>query len=54
MPQGTTAAGRQYRQLAWHRKDYVLIATRGGPKSADFYIPKPMVSLVLYSLELQK
>lgn len=52
VPEGISAAGRSYLQNVWHRSDYVLIATRGGPKSADLYIPKPMVALILYCLDL--
>jgi hypothetical protein len=53
VPEGVTAAGREYLQNVWHMSDYVLIATRGGPKAADLYIPKPMVSLILYCLDRQ-
>jgi hypothetical protein len=51
VPEGTAATGREFPQYVWHRSDYVLIATRGNPKAADLYIPKPMVSLILYSLD---
>ena len=53
VPEGITAAGREYVQNVWHMSDYVLIAIRGGPKAADLYIPKPMVSLILYCLDHQ-
>jgi hypothetical protein len=51
VPEGTSAAGRDFQHLAWHKSDYVLISTRGNPKSADLYIPKPMVSVILCSLD---
>jgi hypothetical protein len=51
VPEGTAGASREFQQLAWHRSDYVLIATRGGPKAADLYIPKPLVSVILYALD---
>ncbi len=51
VPEGVTAVGREYQQNVWHRSDYALIATRGGPMSTDLYIPKPMVSVILYCLD---
>lgn len=52
VPQGNAAVPRSFTQVSWNRKDYVIIATRGGPDVADLYIPKPMVSIVLYCLNL--
>lgn len=51
VPEGISAAGRRYVQQVWHMSDYVRIATRNGPKAADLYIPKPMVAIILHSLE---
>ncbi len=51
VPEGSSATGRELPQNAWHRSDYVLISTRGNPKAADLYIPKPMVSVILYALD---
>jgi hypothetical protein len=51
VPEGVTATGGEFPQYVWHRSDYVLIAVRGKPKSTDLYIPKPMVSVILYSLD---
>ena len=51
VPEGTSVTGRDCQQVVWHKSDYVLIAIRGGTKSADLYIPKPMVSVILYSLD---
>jgi hypothetical protein len=53
VPRGDSSNGRAFEQKVWNRKDYVLISTRGGPKSADLYIPKKMVSIILYFLNLQ-
>jgi hypothetical protein len=53
VPRGDSSNGRAFQQMVWNRSDYVLIATRGGPKPADLYIPKKMVSLILYYLNLQ-
>ena len=53
VPKGDNIRGALYAQAAWNEPDYVIVATRGGPKAADFYIPKPMVSLMLYCLDLQ-
>ena len=53
VPRGDSIFSRPFRQSSWNRQDYVLIATRGGPKAADLYIPKRMVSIILYFLDLQ-
>jgi hypothetical protein len=49
--QGTTAVSKTYSQVSWNVGDYVLISTRGGPRVTDLYIPKPMVSFILYCLD---
>lgn len=51
VPQATNVFSKNCTQAAWDMGDFVLVSTRGGPKAADLYIPKPMVSLVLYCLE---
>jgi hypothetical protein len=51
VPQGITAIGARYRQYAWHMNGSVVIATRNGPKSANLYIPKPMVAFIIHWLE---
>ncbi len=51
VPQGTTSVPRSYPQALWNLNDYVLIQTRGGPRVADLYLPKPMVSLILHCLD---
>ena len=53
VPRGDSIDARPFQQAVWNRKDYVIIATRGGPKVADLYIPKAMVSIILYFLNLQ-
>ena len=52
LPRGDNARGGGYRQEVWDLGDRVLIATRGGPKAANLYIPKPMVSIILHCLDL--
>lgn len=52
LPRGDNARGGSYRQMIWDMGDHVIIATRGGPKAADLYLPKPFVSLILYCLDL--
>ena len=52
LPQGSSISPRPFRQMCWHEKDAVVIATRYGPMSANLHLPKPFVSSMLYCLDL--
>ena len=52
LPRGDSTGGRGFQQYSWDMGDHVIIATRGGPKAADLYLPKPFASLILYCLAI--
>jgi hypothetical protein len=51
VPQGTSSVPRNFAHYSWDVGDYILVSTRGGPRVADLYLPKPMASLILHCLD---
>jgi hypothetical protein len=52
LPQGITAVSRTFPQASFDLGDAILIQTRGGPKAADLYVPKPFARVILFCLDL--